>query len=406
MNLSVFLLIIATMAVFMAESEGKTYLATKKKVTLKRPVKKIINRHRIEDNTATDIETKIDFLSHQIESLISKESQCSRSNCEYSNLMKFMQTCQTQIDQEERTISDLKWKIQDFEARFEKISSLMETETDRVKHLEQELEDKLKDCHCTPTPAFPPGCDCDSKATNTTSQCPAEQQCIDCKCTDVFPPGCDCDSKATNTTSQCPGEQQCIDCKCKTCKMIDGKVTNAELVFAIDNTGSMGSTPDLANQIVDRLISEKMIIPRYQLFTFADSKHDNIADNAKLVLDTEDVVAFQKATSGLKFSGKSSGDLPERMTQGLLLALKSSSPKSVIIVFTDQPTKNPELEGEINRLRKEKEVVVFIVLKKAISAKGLALYERMGQVFQLTDVSVDTLLENIEQKVEETKTCI
>jgi len=191
--------------------------------------------------------------------------------------------------------------------------------------------------------------------------------------------------------------------RCQTCTTIDGKVTNSPLVFVIDITSSMGSTPALAKQILDRLISEDMNIPRYQLFTFHDQHTDNIADNTKLVLDTDDVAALEAATSSLRFSG--GGDIPETMTQGLLLALRNCSPKSLIIVFTDAPTKNPELEEEINRLRNEKEVEVFIVLNFEIDAKSTALYKRMGQVFQLTDVSVDTLLENIEQKVEETEIC-
>jgi len=191
--------------------------------------------------------------------------------------------------------------------------------------------------------------------------------------------------------------------RCQICTSIDAKVTNAPLVFVIDTTSSMGATPALAKQILNRLIREDINIPRYQLLTFHDQNTDNIADNTKLLLDTEDVAAIGAATSKLIFNG--GGDIPETMTQGLLLALRNCSPKSLIIVFTDAPTKNPELEGEINRLRKKKEVEVFIVLSAVIDAKSTALYKRMGQVFQLTEISVDTLLANIEQKVEETETC-
>ena len=55
-------------------------------------------------------------------------------------------------------------------------------------------------------PQFPPGCDCDPAADDPNSSCPANSQCVQCKC---LPQGCDCDPSAEDPNSFCPAEEIC-----------------------------------------------------------------------------------------------------------------------------------------------------------------------------------------------------
>ena len=70
--------------------------------------------------------------------------------------------------------------------------------------------------------------------------------------------------------------------------------------------------------------------------------------------------------------------------QGLLVALQNASPNSLIVVFTDNGTKDLKLEREIVRLREMKKCEVYIVLTPQyegyFNGKSLPAYGRMGQV--------------------------
>ena len=87
-------------------------------------------------------------------------------------------------------------------------------------------------------------------------------------------------------------------------------------------------------------------------------------------------------------------------SQGLLVALQNASPKSLIVVFTDNGSKDLNLEKEIVRLRKTKEIEVFIVLTPAyegrFNGKSLPSYGRMGKVFLINEVGADSFLRDVE----------
>ena len=128
------------------------------------------------------------------------------------------------------------------------------------------------------------------------------------------------------------------------------------------------------------------------------------------------MMAFDRATSGLVFESYNGGrDSKERMSQvcneeknfshllyfqGLLVALQNASPKSLVVVFTDNGSKDLNLEKEIIRLRKAKECEVFIVLTPAYEGKfngpSLPSYGRMGKVFLINEVGADSFLRDVE----------
>jgi hypothetical protein len=137
-----------------------------------------------------------------------------------------------------------------------------------------------------------------------------------------------------------------------------------------------------------------------------------------LQIDTPDVGAFDRATSNLVFESYNGGrDSKERMSQGLLVALQNASPKSLIVVFTDNGSKDLKLEADIVRLRKAKECEVFIVLTPAfegrLSGPSLPAYGRMGKVcilitkLQNCYINIRIILNTTyKQKLQQTNKCI
>ena len=121
------------------------------------------------------------------------------------------------------------------------------------------------------------------------------------------------------------------------------------------------------------------------------------------------MTAFGLATASLKFESYDGGrDSKERLTQGLMVALDVASPRTLIVVFTDNGSKDLFLEEEIIKLRERKQSEVYIVLTPAyegkITGKSLPAYGRMGQVFLINEVGSDIFLQKVQQF--ETSNCL
>lgn len=208
-----------------------------------------------------------------------------------------------------------------------------------------------------------------------------------------------------------------MGCKCKACPNSgknslaggNNQVLNPPLVFVIDTTKSVKPDKDsifnLTGKVTDRIMKDRINIPRYQLFSFNDYGPE-INLNVKLELDTDSVEKFARATERLKFESYNGGrDSKERLAQGLMVALQNASPKSLVVVFTDNGSKDLMLENEIVRLRKSKEIEVFIVLTPAYEGRfngpSLPAFSRMGKVFLINEVGADSFLRKVEQFEEE-----
>ena len=110
---------------------------------------------------------------------------------------------------------------------------------------------------------------------------------------------------------------------------------------------------------------------------------------------------FGLATSSLRFESYDGGrDSKERLTQGLMVALQTATPRTLIVVFTDNGTKDLNLEREIVRMKKSKNIEVFIVLTPAYEGRfngpDLPAYGRMGKVFLINEVGADSFLRDVE----------
>merc|ERR1719471_742524 len=271
--------------------------------------------------------------------------------------------------------------------------------------------DICKDCTCQPP--FPPGCDCET-AADPDSFCPAGHTCQNCKCQKPLPPGCDCDPDSENPDYLCPADLRCVGCKCQNCPQSGGqglgqgrdsnKVLNPPLIFVIDTTKSVKPDKDsifnLTKRVTDRIMNDKINIPRFQLISFNDYGRE-INRNVRLEIDTNDVAAFARATSSLVFESFDGGrDSRERLTQGLLVALQNAPDNSLIVVFTDNGTKDLDLEKEIVRIKRSKQIEVFIVLTPTYEGRfngpDLPAYGRMGKVFLINEVGADSFLRDVQ----------
>ena len=83
------------------------------------------------------------------------------------------------------------------------------------------------------------------------------------------------------------------------------------------------------------------------------------------------------------------------------MALQEATPGTLIVVFTDNGSKDLKLEKEIVRLRETKQCEVYIVLTPAfegrLNGKSLPTYGRMGQVFLINEVGSDIFLQKVQQ---------
>lgn len=261
------------------------------------------------------------------------------------------------------------------------------------------------------------GCDCDPTAENPDSLCPAGDKCVDCQCKSPLPPGCDCDPDAADPNSFCADGLLCVGCKCQACPQssqgrlgqASDRPLNPPLVFVIDTTKSVKPDKDsifnLTGKVTDRIMKDRINIPRYTLISFNDYG-PAINLNVKLELDTASVEEFARATRELKFESYNGGrDSKERLAQGLLVALQNADPKSLVVVFTDNGSKDLMLERDIVRLRKTKEIEVFIVLTPAYEGRfngpSLPAFSRMGKVFLINEVGADSFLQRVEEFEEE-----
>jgi len=264
------------------------------------------------------------------------------------------------------------------------------------------------------------GCDCDPTADNPDSLCPAGDKCVECQCKSPLPPGCDCDPDSSEPDSLCAEGLRCVGCQCKNCPQSGSdrlgqgseKVLNPPLVFVIDTTKSVKPDKDsifnLTGAVTARIMKDRINIPRFQLISFNDYG-PAINLNVKLELDTDSVEKFARATRNLKFESYNGGrDSKERLAQGLLVALQNASPKSLVVVFTDNGSKDLMLEKDIVRLRTSKEIEVFIVLTPAYEGRfngpSLPAFSRMGKVFLINEVGADSFLRQVEEFEE--NTCI
>ena len=88
-----------------------------------------------------------------------------------------------------------------------------------------------------------------------------------------------------------------------------------------------------------------------------------------------------------------------------MVALKESPEKSLIVVFTDNGSKNLKLKNEIMRMKEEKNIEIFIVLTPIYEGfpgdRSIKVFNEVSQVFPINEVGADMFLQTVEEFEEE-----
>lgn len=216
--------------------------------------------------------------------------------------------------------------------------------------------------------------------------------------------GCTCTSDA-----DCPGANdsgRCVACNCMQCPVSVGKdIINPPLTFVIDTTRSVKPDKDsifnLTQRVVNKIEQGNVNIPSYLLVEFNDHGPD-ITQNVIAYPPTQDVEEFKRATLSLIFESFDGGrDSIERLTQGLLVACQESPERSLVVVFTDNGSKDLKLKHEILRLKKEKQLEIYIVLTPDYEGRpnddSLKVYHEISEVFNIAEVGADTLIGRVQE---------
>lgn len=203
--------------------------------------------------------------------------------------------------------------------------------------------------------------------------------------------------------------RRCVACKCKDCpesaKSSQSAVINPPLTFVIDTTKSVKPDKDsifnLTQRVVDTIQETNTNIPQYLLVTFNDFGND-INKNVEVREPTDDVIRFKQEIIGLEFESYNGGrDSKERLMQGLVRAVEESPPKSLIVVFTDNGSKNLRLKGKVMEMKEEKQIEIYIVLTPIYEGwpndKSLDVYDEVAEVFFINEVGADTLIGRVEE---------
>ena len=143
-------------------------------------------------------------------------------------------------------------------------------------------------------------------------------------------------------------------------------VINPPLTFVVDTTKSVKpdkySIFNLTQMVVGKIQETDANIPSYLLVTFNDHGPD-FNKNVRIGRETQDVIQFKQDIISLRFESYDGGrDSKERLMQGLLGALNATPEKSLVVVFTDNGSKDLKLKGEIKRLKQQRLCTVYIVL--------------------------------------------
>lgn len=216
--------------------------------------------------------------------------------------------------------------------------------------------------------------------------------------------GCTC-----STDADCGGgDAKCVACNCKECPLsaaVSASVINPPLTFVIDTTKSVKPDKDsifnLTQRVVSRIQDTNVNVPQFLLVTFNDFGPD-IRQNVFTFPPTKDVLRFKEDILNLVFESFDGGrDSKERLMQGLLVACREAPAKSLVVVFTDNGSKDLELKGEILRLKQERELTIYLVLTPVYEGwpndRSLQVFGELAKVFFISEVGADVFLSSVEE---------
>merc|ERR1719347_2136544 len=160
--------------------------------------------------------------------------------------------------------------------------------------------------------------------------------------------------------------------------------------FLIDETCSQSVVSTSLTNLVKRLINKMQVLKSkvsdYVLTTVNDQSYRE-ERNVFFKLKTSSPHNLMEVLDTIKFVG--GGDSPERITQGLKVLFDKMEKNGLVIIFTDSPTKDPELMDGLLKKQVEMNLSVITVFYPKYLGQCLDeswnFYKKLGPVFELED---------------------
>merc|ERR1712088_1042164 len=173
-----------------------------------------------------------------------------------------------------------------------------------------------------------------------------------------------------------------------------GQCTSTQLAqkgtvaFAVDTTASMQKAIPIAQDAIVNLVNSGSHIPKWILTDFKANGYFNDSSGVRVVTDTQDPEQLKTDVTSLPIGGGGQ----EEVLLAIQRTLGVMPDNGVILVFTDEPTTQLDLESAVTAEATRKNVKVFFALLGDPGQESEQVYERVseGRVFR-ANTSAGTL---------------
>merc|ERR1712226_518735 len=152
------------------------------------------------------------------------------------------------------------------------------------------------------------------------------------------------------------------------------------VAFAVDTTASMQKAIPIAQDAIVNLVNSGSHIPKWILTDFKANGYFNDSSGVRVVTDTQDPEQLKTDVTSLPIGGCGQ----EEVLLAIQRTLGVMPDNGVILVFTDEPTTQLDLESAVTAEATRKNVKVFFDLLGDPGQESEQVYERVseGRVFR------------------------
>merc|ERR1712226_635532 len=180
------------------------------------------------------------------------------------------------------------------------------------------------------------------------------------------------------------GNSECGSGQCTSTQLAQA----GTVAFAVDTTASMQKAIPIAQDAIVNLVNSGSHIPKWILTDFKANGYFNDSSGVRVVTDTQDPEQLKTDVTSLPIGGGGQ----EEVLLAIQRTLGVMPDNGVILVFTDEPTTQLDLESAVTAEATRKNVKVFFALLGDPGQESEQVYERVseGRVFR-ANTSAGTL---------------
>merc|ERR1719220_1831997 len=172
------------------------------------------------------------------------------------------------------------------------------------------------------------------------------------------------------------GNSECGSGQCTSTQLAQA----GTVAFAVDTTASMQKAIPIAQDAIVNLVNSGSHIPKWILTDFKANGYFNDSSGVRVVTDTQDPEQLKTDVTSLPIGGGGQ----EEVLLAIQRTLGVMPDNGVILVFTDEPTTQLDLESAVTAEATRKNVKVFFALLGDPGQESEQVYERVseGRVFR------------------------